>query len=271
MIKLIVSDMDGTLLDDEKQLPPDFFEVLNKLIERDIIFTVASGRTYSALDHLFPEPYRDKVAYICDNGACTVLNGKPVNVTPLDGETYRELLEACRDIGDLRVVVCAENGVYHINSGDRFYSEVGRFYKMHSAVDDLFAVNEMIYKVAVCDETGAMTHGKPALDRIFGTRLNVQVSGEVWMDVMASGVSKGSALKALQEKLGASRAETMVFGDYFNDVEMLRLAEQSFCMENGHEDVKKMCAHIAPDNNHGGVTQCIRRFALGEGIGEYSV
>lgn len=120
MIKLIVSDMDGTLLDDEKRLPPDFFEVLNKLIERDIIFTVASGRTYSALDHLFPEPYRDKVAYICDNGACTVLNGKPVNVTPLDGETYRELLEACRDIGDLRVVVCAENGVYHINSGDRF-------------------------------------------------------------------------------------------------------------------------------------------------------
>ena len=97
MIKLIVSDMDGTLLDDEKRLPPDFFEVLNKLIERDIIFTVASGRTYSALDHLFPEPYRDKVAYICDNGACTVLNGKPVNVTPLDGETYRELLEACRE------------------------------------------------------------------------------------------------------------------------------------------------------------------------------
>lgn len=266
MIKLIASDMDGTLLNDEKQLPPDFFEVMDKLNERGIVFTVASGRTYSALEHLFPEPYRDRIAYICDNGACTVLDGKPINVTPLDADTYRELLEACRRIGDLRVVVCAENGVYHINSGDRFYQEVGRYYKKHSAVEDLFAVNETIYKVAVCDETGAMTHGKPALDGIFGTRLNVQVSGTVWMDVMASGISKGKALGALQERLGVTRAETAVFGDYFNDVEMLALAEESFCMENGHEDVKKMCKHIAPDNNHGGVTECIRRFVLEDGV-----
>lgn len=266
MIKLIASDMDGTLLNDEKQLPPDFFEVMDKLNERGIVFAVASGRTYSALEHLFPEPYRDRIAYICDNGACTVLDGKPVNVTPLDGDTYRELLEACGRIGDLRVVVCAENGVYHINSGDKFYSEVGRFYKKHSAVEDLSAVSETIYKVAVCDETGAMTHGKPALDGIFGTRLNVQVSGTVWMDVMASGISKGKALKALQERLGVTRGETMVFGDYFNDVEMLALAEESFCMENGHEDVKKMCRHIAPDNNHGGVTECIRRFVLEDGV-----
>lgn len=264
MIKVIVSDMDGTLLDDEKRLPSDFFEVLDMLIERGIVFTVASGRTYSALEHLFPEPYKDKVAYICDNGACTVLGGKPVSVTPLDGDTYRELLEACRRIGYLRVVVCAENGVYHIDRGDEFSCEVGRFYKKHCAVDDLFAVNETIYKVAVCDELGTLSHGKPALDGIFGTRLNVQASGEVWMDVMASGVSKGTALKALQERLGASRSETVVFGDYFNDVEMLRLAEHSFCMENGHEDVKKMCKHIAPDNNHGGVTECIRRFVLAE-------
>lgn len=266
MIKLIASDMDGTLLNDEKQLPPDFFEVMDKLNERGIVFAAASGRTYSALEHLFPEPYRDRIAYICDNGACTVLDGKPVNVTPLDGDTYRELLEACGRIGDLRVVVCAENGVYHINSGDKFYSEVGRFYKKHSAVEDLFAVSETIYKVAVCDEAGAMTHGKPALDGIFGTRLNVQVSGTVWMDVMASGISKGKALKALQERLGVTRGETMVFGDYFNDVEMLALAEESFCMENGHEDVKKMCRHIAPDNNHGGVTECIRRFVLEDGV-----
>lgn len=266
MIKLIASDMDGTLLNDEKQLPPDFFEVMDKLNERGIVFAVASGRTYSALEHLFPEPYRDRIAYICDNGACTVLDGKPVNVTPLDGDTYRELLEACGRIGDLRVVVCAENGVYHINSGDKFYSEVGRFYKKHSAVEDLSAVSETIYKVAVCDEAGAMTHGKPALDGIFGARLNVQVSGTVWMDVMASGISKGKALKALQERLGVTRAETMVFGDYFNDVEMLALAEESFCMENGHEDVKRMCRHIAPDNNHGGVTECIRRFVLEDGV-----
>lgn len=269
MIKLIASDMDGTLLDDEKNLPPDFFGVLDELFERRIVFTVASGRTYSAVDHLFPEKYREKIAYICDNGACTVYNGVPKNVFPLDRRTYEELLAACAEIGrssgsELKMVVCAESGVYHLNSSDSFFDEVGKFYKLHSAIDDLLDVDDLVYKLAVCDMLGAMTHGKPELDKIFGGRLNVQVSGDIWLDIMAAGVSKGTALRALQKDIGADRTETMAFGDYFNDLDMLLSADWSFCPENGHGEVKKVCRFIAPDNNHGGVTQCIKRYALSE-------
>lgn len=109
-----------------------------------------------------------------------------------------------------------------------------------------------------------MEHGKPALDGIFGDKLNVQASGEVWMDVMASGINKGAALTGLRETLGIAREETMAFGDYFNDVEMLNAAGWSFCMENGHEDVKKLCRYMAESNNNGGVTKAIRKYALGE-------
>ena len=80
MIKLIASDLDGTLLDDNKNLPSDFFETLDELEKRGITFAVASGRTYTAADHLFPEEYRKKIAFICDNGACTYLNGKITHV-----------------------------------------------------------------------------------------------------------------------------------------------------------------------------------------------
>lgn len=271
MIKLIASDMDGTLLDSEKRLPGDFFEVLEGLRERGIVFAVASGRTYSALEHLFPGEYKDKVAYICDNGACTVLGGETVSVTPLDRGTYEELLDACGRIGGLRLVVCAQSGVYYLPSDGDFSREVGRYYRKNSCVDDLKRIGGTIYKLAVHDGLGTMKHGKPELDRIFGSRLNVQLSGEEWMDVMAAGVSKGRALRALQERIGAARTETMVFGDYFNDVEMLQLADWSFCMENGHEDVKKMCGYIAPDHNRGGVTKCIRKYVLKENIGEFSV
>lgn len=271
MIKLIASDMDGTLLDDRKRLPSDFFDVLDTLTERGIVFTVASGRTYSALDHIFPEEYRGRIAFICDNGACTYLGGKPADVTPLDRATYLELLDACDRIGGFRLVVCAESGVYHLRSDTEFSEEVGMFYRNHRVADDLRGVEGTIYKLAIDDERGAMDHGKPALDAVLGSKLNVQVSGKVWMDVMAAGVSKGKALMSLQERLGVSRGETVVFGDYFNDVDMLCLAEHSFCMENGHEDVKRLCAHIAPDNNHGGVTRCIRQFVLAEEIGVYSV
>lgn len=84
MIKLIASDMDGTLLNDRKELPGDFFEVFDELERRGIKFTVASGRSFDAVAHLFPEEYRTRLDFICDNGANVIHEGKQVSVTPLD-------------------------------------------------------------------------------------------------------------------------------------------------------------------------------------------
>ncbi len=264
MIKLIATDMDGTLLNDEKQLPTDFFDVLDALFERGIHFAVASGRTYTAVEHFFPEKYKDRVSYICDNGTCIYHGGKPVNVNSLDRKTFEELLRTCEEIGDLKLVVCAEKGVFHLPDTEEFNIEVGKYYWNHKTVDSLLEDMGDIYKLAVCDMLGTMTHGKPALDKVFGERLSVLVSGQIWMDVMPGGVSKGKALASLMQLLGTTRENTMVFGDYFNDVEMLRLADWSFCMENGHEDVKRLCRFTAPDNNSGGVTDCIKRYVLNE-------
>ena len=131
MIKLIASDMDGTLLDDKKQLPADFFEVLDELEKRGIKFTVASGRTYDAVAHLFPEEYRGKLDYICDNGANVIHEGRQVSLTPLDRQTFEQLIRACDDIGGLRVLVCASKGTYHLDTDPEFNEEIARFYKNH--------------------------------------------------------------------------------------------------------------------------------------------
>lgn len=268
MIKLIASDLDGTLLDSEKHLPSCFFEVLDELERHRITFAVASGRTYSAADHLFPEEYRRKIAFICDNGACTYLNGELVCVSPLDRAVYDEILDACQRLGGFRLVVCAAGGVYHLNESEEFFNEVGKFYRNHTVVEDLRAIDDTIFKMAICDERGTLSHGKPEFDKIFGDRLNVQVSGDVWMDVQASGISKGKALKALQKELGVTSAETMAFGDYFNDLDMLLSADWSFCPENGHEEIKRQCRFVCADCDHGGVVQSIRKYALSERIGE---
>lgn len=263
MIKLIVSDLDGTLLDDEKNLPADMFEVLDLLKERGIRFAPASGRTYSAFEYMFPEEYKRQMCFICDNGACTFADGKALNIVPIEKPVFLELLNECERIGGLTPVVCAESGVFHRKCDEKFFEEVGLYYKNHKVVDDLADIEGIIYKLAICDENDfALTHGKAALDAVFAGRLNVLVSGAKWMDVMAGGVSKGAALRSLQERFGITPEETMAFGDYFNDIEMLMAAEWSFCMQNGHEDVKRLCGHIAPDNNHGGVTRCIKRYAL---------
>ncbi len=266
MIKLIASDMDGTLLNDRKELPKDFFEVLDRLEQNGIKFTVASGRTYDAVAHLFPEEYRDKLDFICDNGANVIHEGKQVSLTPLDRATFEQLIKACEEIGGLRVLVCASRGTYHLDADPEFSAEIARYYKNHFPCNNLLDIDDTIYKLAVCDQQGTENHGKPAIDAIFGDRLNVQVSGPVWMDVMGAGVSKGSALKKLGEILGIDRADTMAFGDFSNDADMLRYAGWSFAMENGHPDVKKIARFLARSNNENGVTWAIRHYALQEQI-----
>ncbi len=264
MTRLIASDMDGTLLNDNKQLPADFYEVIDRLCERDIRFTVASGRTYDALAHLFPEEYLTKLDFICDNGAYIVHEGKAVDITPLDRPTFEELIAACEKIGGLRILVCAVKGTYHLTYDEDFNREVAKFYKNHIPCDDLLSVEDTIYKIAVCDLQGAQQRGKPALDAIFGDRLNIQVSGQIWMDVMAAGVSKGAALKKLADILGIDRSEVAAFGDYYNDEDMLKTAGLSFAMANGNEDIKKITTYIADTNNNGGVTKAIKEHILGE-------
>lgn len=264
MIKLIASDMDGTLLNDRKELPADFFAVLDELVKRGIKFTVASGRTYDAVAHLFPEEYRGKLDFICDNGANVIHEGRQVSLTPLDRQTFEQLIRACSNIGGLRVLVCAAKGTYHLDADPEFNAEIARFYKNHFPCKDLLAVDDTIYKLAVWDSMGTQQHAKPAIDAIFGDRLNVQVSGPVWMDVMAAGVSKGSALMKLGKILNISPEDTMAFGDYYNDMDMLRYARWSFAMENGSPDVKKAAGFLARSNNDSGVTRAIRQYALQE-------
>lgn len=264
MIKLIASDMDGTLLNDSKQLPPDFCEIIDKLYENGIKFTVASGRTYAAVEHLFPEEYRTKLDYICDNGAYIMHEGKPIHITPLDRATFEEFVRTAEEIGGFRLLVCAAGGTYHLRASDEFNAEVAKYYKNHIECDDLLAIDDVIYKLAVCDMQGAQERGKPALDAVFGDRLNIQVSGKIWMDVMAGGVSKGSALKKMSELLGIDRSEIMAFGDYYNDTDMLLNAGMSFAMANGNDYIKSICTHRALSNNECGVTKAIRQYALNE-------
>jgi hydroxymethylpyrimidine pyrophosphatase-like HAD family hydrolase len=85
------------------------------------------------------------------------------------------------------------------------------------------------------------------------------VSGEHWVDVMNSTANKGAALRGLQRALGITPAQTMVFGDYLNDLEMLDAADWSFAMANAHPEVVRRARHLAPSNNDNGVLRTISR------------
>ncbi len=83
--------------------------------------------------------------------------------------------------------------------------------------------------------------------------LQIKISGNNWVDIANPKANKGEAVQLLQEKFGVSKEETMVFGDYNNDLEMIDQAFFSYAMANAHENVKQAARFQTRSNNESGV------------------
>jgi len=133
---------------------------------------------------------------------------------------------------------------------------VRRYYVENRVVADATALDDDILKVALFDFGSAARTTAPAP---FADTHQVVVSGEHWVDVMNRTANKGTALRNLQEDLGITPAQTMVFGDYLNDLEMLDAAHWSFAMSNAHPEVAARARHMAPSNNENGVLKTVAK------------
>lgn len=265
MIKLISTDMDGTLLNDKKEFPPDFFDILDELKRRNIHFVIASGRSFSSLRISF-DGMTDKLDFICDNGAYVVVNGKVVSMSILDPKRLEEMVELCLSIEGTNLVLCGVHGTYFQPSEALPVDEVSKFYLNYTCVDDIRAVKDDIFKVAICDMNDPEKNSYPIISERFKEDFTVAVTGPRWMDLMNKGINKGAALEKIQRELNISRSETMTFGDYFNDKELLLAADHSFVMANAHPGMFEYGKYRAESNNDCGVTKAIKQYVLEKGI-----
>lgn len=257
MIKLIATDIDGTLIDSQHQLPEDFDYVLDKLKEKGIIFALSSGRSYNALARQFAE-YDGKLSFICDNGAYVVHNGKAIGSSEMKIDDCRMISEYAEKLG-LLVLFCGLNGTYHCAKNDGFEDEVKRYYTTCISLDDIGESGDQILKIAVFNPNGIEHDGYDKLTLRFGNDFNVLLSGQNWCDVMNKNVSKGEGLKLLQQAVGADYNSTMAFGDYLNDVDMLESAYYSFAVENAHKLCKQAANFTTLSNDFHPVTMEIRK------------
>lgn len=262
MIRLIASDMDGSLLNDRKQIPQEFFQILPLLRQRGISFVVASGRSYCTLRQNFSAA-ADEIDYICDNGAFLVHDGV-TSVTPIPNSLLGPLVQTCNEMQGVQALLCGRNGTYHKPYSEAFNFEIGSYYVNQKLVKDLNEVQDEIFKIAICDAHGPENGVYPVLRERFGEALSLQISGKIWMDVMCRGVNKGAALEKIQSAAGISPEETMAFGDYYNDIELLGRAYYSFAMKNSAENMRQYARFAAAGNNEGGVIRAIREYALRE-------
>ncbi|MBV1948521.1 Cof-type HAD-IIB family hydrolase [Streptomyces sp. BV129] len=260
-IRLVVTDMDGTLLDDDKRPPVTLRPLLAELRSRGVLFSPASGRQYATLAEEFAD-VAEGMVFIAENGTYVVRDGVELSSDPLEHAAAAELARTVRGLAargvDAGAVVCGKRAAYVERTDEAFLAEVRKYYVEHRVVEDVTAVDDEIIKVAVYD-FGSAEHGAAPALAPFAATHQVVVSGEHWVDVMNRTANKGAALRGLQRELGITPAQTMVFGDYLNDLEMLDAADWSFAMANAHPDVISRARHLAPSNNDQGVPRTVAR------------
>lgn len=262
MIKLIFSDMDGTLLDENGALPPNFNAVMQALRDKNILFAPASGRQYHTLLCQF-EAYKDTFVFLAENGTYAAYRGQELFASALPPAALRDMLAVAAAIPQTHTVLCGKNSAYIQPGAALFEQEVEKYYVRCQIVDDFAAVRDDILKIAVCDlsEGGAEANTLKHFEK-FKDHFQIAVSSHLWMDIMNPGVNKGTAARYVQRMLGITPQECMAFGDYLNDTELLRAVHYSYAMENAHPTLKETAHFIAKSNRENGVMQTIREMVL---------
>jgi hypothetical protein len=257
-IKLVAVDMDGTLLNPAGELHSDFYPLFKEMRQHNILFTAASGRQLLNLQNKFG-PVKEEMAFIAENGSYVVHKGEDIFVQAMDPTTVKALINRARQIPSVDIILCGKKKAYLENTAPEFMRHVNMYYDSQQVVPDLLQVeDDEFLKIAICDLGGSEKNSLPHFTDL-QDRLQVKVSGHIWLDLSHKLANKGTALNVLQQRYNITAEETMVFGDYMNDLEMMQQAYYSYAMENAHEEIKKTSRFNTKSNAENGVGIVLRQ------------
>lgn len=254
MIKLFLTDVDGTLIPDGvSKINPRYFEVIKELKEKGILFGVASGRQYASIQRMF-EPVKDDILYIGENGAFVVYQGKELFHESMTKEDSEEIVKdtrkmpGCQCLYDTRYMSYFEKGgeeVYHLMKDEYGYD--------CCLVEDLLELSEPCIKYSVYRSEKIEEMTSKEFNPKWSKTHQVACGGTRFMDLTNKDVTKGHALEKIQDILSIKKEETLAFGDNINDLEMLSEAKYSFAIGNARDEVKMAADYVAESNMNEGV------------------
>lgn len=262
MIKMVVSDIDGTLLTEgTDQMNPEYYDVIRELKKRGILFVAASGRQYASMKYVLA-PVADDIIFVSENGTNITQNGEDLINAYMDQEIAREVIEFIRELPGCDIMLCTPRTQYLEGKNEKLLNWLINGYHSHvEVVENLLDYVGIANKLSIYREDGATAVGPDVLKKFSG-RLNVAVSGSVWIDFMNLGIDKGSTIAQLQEKLGITPDETIVFGDNCNDLGMFRCATETYAVETAHPDLIAAAKHVIPSPDEDGVLQILKELLL---------
>ncbi len=261
-IKLILTDLDGTLFSDDKTVSSYTEGVIAKVREKGILFGIATGRSLYAVGNLINDKSIRKQldVMIGFNGAQIVEDSLGVNEVnnPLDGKYMKEIIEHFEDL-PCGFCIYVENTLYTYkdNKHSRVLAESNKFnYKVIEDADEFFKLGYPKL-VLICDESD-MPKIKERSKTFSNPAYHCMQTTPTLFEYMNINVSKSQGILRVCERHGFTIEQVCVFGDAANDRDMLECAGLGVCMINGDDETKMISDVVTKyDNNHNGVARFI--------------
>ena len=268
-IKLIATDLDGTLLDPKGQVDlPRLEKLLDQLDERGVRFVIATGneihRVKQLLGHL-----TERVVLIVANGARIFEGNQLLQAQTWDDDMVDKALthfkgRECQD----QFVVTAMNGGF-VKAGtvftelDKFMTPemIKKLYQRMNFVDEFdSSLFGGVLKMSMVVGEERSDSVLQEVNDLFDGRVRAVSSGYGCIDILQDGIHKAWGLEELLKRWDLKSEQIMAFGDSENDIEMLEMAGISYAMENAEETVKRVATKVAPANSQAGVYQVLENW-----------
>ena len=241
MVKLIMTDIDGTLIPDgTMDINPEYFEVIEKLVEKGIIFVVASGRHMSSVKKVFA-PVLDKIWVASQNGNVLTYHGKSRIIKSIPQEWGREMwrqfsklkgVEGVLDTATEMYCPFEETSMYKILA-DEYHFNVTGTGGWNQVPEEDFSMMTLYHPQS------AENICKELVEDKWKGKLEFLTSGKYWVDIVMPEVGKGTALEEICSQLGIAPEETIAFGDNLNDISMIQSAGKGYAVNTAREETKK--------------------------------
>ena len=256
-MKLVVSDLDGTLLNQNSQISDETRNAIRKLIENGVDFAIATGRGIGSV-RAFKERIGHDIYLICNNGANIYnKNEEVIFERVMSSEVIEKLIKYFRE------KKVTYNGFYQKNlftdEGTKesvLTIETGfNFVRLKEAETFPFMT-----KMIVKDDPEVIRHLRDDMKNQFSHLVDITISQPRCLDIVDKDCSKGKGIKLISQKLNIPLENIMAFGDGENDFDMLQAVGHPVVMENGLDSLKEKIKNRAPKNTDNGVAKYLEEF-----------
>lgn len=262
--KLVAVDIDGTLVNNQKEILDETLKTIHEAIDKNAIFAICTGRPYASTKRLAEKINR--------NIPLILYNGGAIRMSQSNEILYSQILTR-KQSEDIYQIITENDGTYIFWSDEKLYTNrMNKFTEVYEKIATIkpIIVNskeevpfDNITKFIWLEEAETLIeYQKTILKKLEG--VNYFTSNPTFLEMVHKDVSKATAMERLGNYYGIKQEEMIAIGDGFNDLPMLDYAGLSIVMENAVDEVKQHADFITLSNECDGVGYAIRKFILEE-------